>query len=160
MIILKESVKTFLSFFLLSLCIEVAASQTTSAGAEEKIRKVEWLLGTWNRINATLGRSGVEVWERISGGELHGKGVTTKGNDATFIEKLKIVAKEIGLYYIAEVPENKGVVFFKLTQLSENGFICEKPDHDFPKKIQYELKGKKLKVTVSGNWKSTEYLFE
>lgn len=152
--------RTFISCFLLGFCIESALHQALNVDEEKKFKKIEWLVGTWHRINGKTERSGIEIWKKISNTELHGRGIALKGNDTTFVERLKIVVKERDLYYVADVPENKGLVYFKFTQITDQGFTCENPDHDFPKKIQYELAGTQLKANISGNGNVIEYLFE
>jgi hypothetical protein len=123
------------------------------------VSKVEWLTGTWTRTNAKPGRSGAEVWTKKSDTELDGHGYNLKGADTTFVEKIRLIAKDGKLFYVADVPENKGEVYFEITSISEKGFVSENPKHDFPKKIAYELTGKNLKATISGDGKSIDYLF-
>jgi hypothetical protein len=120
---------------------------------------VEWLVGSWTRTNAKPGRSGVERWTKLNAHELKGLGVNMKGTDTTFVEKIRLVAKDGELFYVADVPENKSEVFFRITELSSTGFVCENPQHDFPKKIAYKLEGNVLKATISGNGKEMDYLF-
>ena len=134
--------------------------QTTSPQVNEEFKKLNWLEGTWNRTNAKPGRSGHERWIKLSDREWQGFGVSMKGSDTSFVEKLKLVIKEDNIYYVADVPGNKEPVYFKLIQISATGFICENPQHDFPKKIEYSLEGTKLKATISGNDRSIAYLFE
>ncbi|WP_315820030.1 hypothetical protein [Paraflavitalea speifideaquila] len=61
---------------------------------------------------------------------------------------------------MADVPQNKEPVYFKLTAITKDGFTCENPNHDFPKKIDYKLDGNKLRATISGDGKAIDYLFE
>lgn len=145
-------------FLLLPLCS--VAAQPSAPDTLRTIDTLDWLIGTWNRTNAKPGRSGVEMWKKISDTELHGRGISMKGGDTTFVEKLKIVVKENEIYYVADVPENDKLVYFKFTQLTDHGFTCENVEHDFPKMIRYESTGSKLTATISGNGKRIEYLFE
>jgi hypothetical protein len=82
-----------------------------------------------------------------------------QGEDTVFVEKIKIVVKDRELYYVADVPENKEPVYFKIVELGTTGFVCENPAHDFPKKISYQLSGADLKAQISGDGKSIDYLF-
>ena len=82
-----------------------------------------------------------------------------RGQDTVFIEKLRIVNGDNGLYYVADVIENPKPVYFKFTIISDKGFIVENEKHDFPKKIVYERTGKKLRAILSGNGKSIDYFF-
>jgi hypothetical protein len=129
-----------------------------TTGCAQDLAKVEWLTGTWTRTNAKPGRSGSEMWTKKNN-ELVGHGVTMKGTDTAFVEKIKIVAKDGKLFYVADVPENKSEVWFEFTALTNKSFVCENPKHDFPKKISYSLEGDNLKAVISGDGKAIDYLF-
>lgn len=131
----------------------------TGVFAQNDISKVEWLAGTWKRTNAKPGKSSVEMWKKTSAKEMIGRAAHLNGTDTTFIEKLKIVPKDGKLFYVADVPENKTEIWFEFTSITDKGFVCENPKHDFPKKITYELNGTNLKATISGDGKSIDYLF-
>lgn len=125
----------------------------------DDVKKLDWLTGTWTRTNVKAGHSGHEVWNARNGTTITGRGVNMKGVDTTFVEKFRLELKDGQIYYIADVPENKGEVFFKITDLTSKSFVCENPQHDFPKKISYVLDGKNLKATISGDGKAIDYLF-
>ena len=150
--LLKKIMKPILLLCALCVCVELCA--------QKDLTNTEWLVGKWTRTNSRPGRSGFEVWERISPTELKGMGINLKGADTTFIEKLKIVVKNSELFYVADVPENKEPVFFKLTGSATNSLTFENPQHDFPRKIVYELAEGKLRATISGDGKSNEFWFE
>ncbi len=126
----------------------------------EYFKKLSWLSGTWNRTNVKPGQSGLEKWEQTSVFELRGLGISLQGQDTTFVEKLRIVTKDNTIVYVADVPENQKPVYFKLIHITDTSFVCENPDHDFPKKITYQLDGKILKAQVSGDGKAIDFLFE
>ena len=100
-----------------------------------------------------------EEWYVVSPSELKGIGVTMKGQDTVFLEKIQIVSKNGNIYYVADVKENKAPVYFKFTSLTPDGFVCENPEHDFPKRIEYRLTGSTLTVIISAGAKSQNYLF-
>lgn len=139
---------------MLFLCTLAANAQVA-----KDFKKLQWLIGEWNRTNVKQGRTGIEKWVTSSEFELQGWGISLKGTDTTFIEKTKLVIKDNDIYYVADVPENKEPVYFKLTNITDNAFACENPAHDFPKKITYLRDGNILKATISGNGKSIDYLF-
>ncbi|MFZ1805578.1 MAG: DUF6265 family protein [Cyclobacteriaceae bacterium] len=140
----------------LFLITGVACSSTESN--QNDLEKISWLKGHWERINIKEGRSAHERWEVVNDQELKGWGVSFRGMDTSFMEVLRIVEKDDTLYYVADVPENPDPVFFKFTSLTENGFICENQEHDFPKKIEYQLQGDTLKAITSADGK--ELVFE
>ena len=80
--------------------------------------------------------------------------------DTAFIEKVTILIRDNNIYYVADVPENKQLVYFKITEIHDHGFICENAEHDFPKKISYQVDGHDLKAQISGNGKSIDYVFK
>lgn len=136
----------------------IAMSQKSKA-SQQDLKKLSWLEGTWNRTNVKPGRNAYERWER-KGDLMQGWGVSMNGTDTSFVEKLKIVVKEGELHYVADVPENQQPVYFKLTTITETGFVCENQQHDFPKVISYQRDGSKLKATILGNGKAIDFLFE
>jgi Domain of unknown function (DUF6265) len=141
---------------LMSVAFYPAQSQSVTANDFDK---VTWLEGYWSRTNVKAGRTAHERWQKGNCKELIGFGVTMKEGDTVFMEKIKIVAKDNALYYVADVPENKQPVYFKMTAVTPTSFVCENPQHDFPKKIAYQLDGKNLKATTSGDGKSIDFLF-
>jgi len=148
---------------LISILITIATcgfSQTITPETSINFKKLEWLIGTWNRTNVKPGKSSNERWEKTNKFELRGIGVAMQGKDTTFVEKITILIRDNNIYYVADVPENEKPVFFKLIEISDTGFVCENPEHDFPKKISYSLKGTDLKAQISGDGKSIDYLFK
>jgi hypothetical protein len=141
------------------LLIILIATSAYGQKTADDLKKLDWLKGTWTRTNQKPGRSGFETWKANDANGLIGKGIMMKGADTTFIEKIRIEFRDGQIYYVADVPENNGEVLFAFTELTNKGFVCENPKHDFPKKISYEVNGKNLKATISGDGKAMEYLF-
>jgi hypothetical protein len=148
------------SFLISALLIMTGTIYSQSQPVMGDFKKFDWLEGTWNRTDVKPGHSEHERWEKLSDTEWQGFGVTMKGKDTAFVEKLKLVIKDDNIYYAADVAENKGIVYFKLTEIAQDSFVCENPEHDFPKKIAYQKDGSKIKATISGNGKSIDYWFE
>ena len=145
-------------FFLL-IVVLYSSCMYGQAPTAADFKKLDWLQGTWNRTNAKPGRGGNERWTKVSATAWQGVGVTLRGKDTAFIEKLQLVTKDGNIYYVADVPENKGAVCFKFTAISNDGFTCENPEHDFPKMISYKKEGNTIRAVISGNGRSMEYLF-
>jgi hypothetical protein len=144
--------------FLLPLIACSATSQNPSA--TNNFKKLEWLTGScWNQTNAKPGRTAHECWLKPEANKLSGYAVTMQGTDTLFTEKTSIIIKDNVFYYVADVPGNKEPVYFKFTEFTNSGFVCENPEHDFPKKITYQFDGTKLKAQISGNGKAIDYFF-
>lgn len=125
----------------------------------EKISKLSWLTGHWERLGMKDNLRGEERWVLKSDTLYEGVGITTKGNDTLFVEQLQIVCKKDDLFYVAEVSENPSPVWFEIVEIGEHYFKSENPEHDFPKMISYFLKNQSLNVMVSGDNKEVEYYF-
>jgi hypothetical protein len=147
-------------FVLLGLLIATGMANAQTSSPEANFQKLSWLQGSWTRTQMKPGRSGTERWEKMSPGHWRGMGVTLRGNDTAVVEKLQLLIKDGNIYYVADVTENKGPVYFKLTIIGANSFTCENPDHDFPKKIVYQYDGTILKATISGDGKAIDYWFK
>mgnify|MGYP001156540123 CR=1 FL=1 len=144
---------------LLSTTLLIAAAACSSQKEDKNdFEKFSWLKGQWDKTNMKEDRSAHERWEEVTDQELKGWGVSMRGSDTSFMELLQIVKKDGDLYYVADVPENPNPVFFRFTTIHENGFIAENPEHDFPKRIEYQLRGDSLKAITSGDGK--ELIFE
>lgn len=141
---------------LLLYCPARSYSQTKT---EPNLNKLNWLIGTWQRTNTKPGQTSLETWRRISSEKFTGFGISMKGADTVFSEKLELVVKSDTVYYVADIAENKEPTFFKLTAITANGFVCENTAHDFPKKITYYLSGNAIKATISGGAKSIDFDF-
>lgn len=141
-----------ITFFLLILTTQFVNAQS--------FKDFKWLQGTWERQDTKPGSTAVESWEKMTNLGFQGLGVTMKGPDTVFVEKLSIVEKGNAFYYVAEVSHNPEPTYFKITSSSKTGFVCEKPDHDFPKKIEYQFKGDLLTVVISGDGKEIPFKFK
>ncbi|MES2829437.1 MAG: DUF6265 family protein [Bacteroidota bacterium] len=153
--------KTQLEFKIVFLLL-IGLCNVLSINAQQRrstLKDLNWLLGTWERTNIKPGRRGIESWKALSAKEFNGKGLTLAGRDTLFSEQLKFVERQDGLFYVADVAVNKAPTYFKITSLGPKGFICENPQHDFPKKIEYKLLGDKLTAVVSGGGKRIVFEF-
>lgn len=126
---------------------------------EQNFKKLNWLNGTWESTNVKNGQTAQESWKFETARKLVGAGITKKGAQIVFEEKLQLLIKDNQIYYVADVATSKQPTWFKLTKLTDTSFVCENPEHDFPKKIAYQLNGNKLLATISGNGKSIDFNF-
>jgi len=144
-------------FFILCCHYQSSGQQRV---AVTDFKKLDWMAGTWKRTNTTGGENGYEKWLKLSDSTWKGFGLTLNGKDTTTLEKLTIITKKNRIYYIADVSGNPEPVWYQLTELTDNGFICENTEYDFPKKIQYQHQGNRIKATISGDGKFMDYHFK
>jgi hypothetical protein len=97
------------------------------------------LIGIWSSISEEA--SQMEEWEVLNDSIFVGKGYVLERGDTTFFESLEI-RKQFGVWtYFAKVYQNQGaeVVPFTLTRQTADRVEFTNTEHDFPKKIGYEL---------------------
>ena len=146
-----------IAVLILSVSIPQGCGQ---ANQESKaLEQMGWLIGRWERMNMMPNQTGFETWTSESPLKIAGRGVTLQEQDTIFVESLSLAFRDEKLYYIAEVSHNEAPTYFEVTQVADSGFICENPQHDFPKKIRYTLDGNRLTVVISGDGKSVPFQF-
>jgi len=155
---MKQRPVIITALFFLLCCSNDSSGQQRAAVTDFK--KLDWIAGTWKRTDTKGDESGFEKWEKLSDSTWAGLGITLKGKDTTAVEKMTIRIKKTRIYYIADVSGNPEPVWYQLSELNENGFVCENTEHDFPKKIQYRHQGNKIKATISGDGKFIDYGFK
>lgn len=100
-----------------------------------------WLLGTWKMET----KKGIilEKWSSSNDSTFSGKSILVRSSsgDTVLLEKIQFVKRNNDFFYIpvAEGQNNNQPVEFKLTSYNEKGFVAENPEHDFPKRIIYNL---------------------
>ena len=138
-------------------CILLVTGGVTAQQME--IRQFEWLLGTW-KMETTKGTL-LETWTAESDTTMVGRSIRVKTGDTLLLERIRIVCNRSGCAYIpiAEGQNNNKPVVFRMTTISQNGFVAENPAHDFPKRIQYDRDSERLNASVSGNGKENKFPF-
>lgn len=135
------------SCMLLALCFHGAVQ----AKVCDSLGSLSWLLGNWV---AESGKSKIsESWQQISDKTFEGAGVTYSLEKQKIVssETLRLVEMSGEVFYLAKVASNHLPVAFKLTQCTAESAVFENPQHDFPKKLHYQLtKDKRIIVVVSG----------
>lgn len=95
-----------------------------------------FLEGTWKMENKEL----YEHWDKLNDLNLKGFSYSLTNGQMMVMEYLNIIQSENEIVYTATViNQNQGRgIDFKLTR-ADNAYIFENPDHDFPKKIVYQM---------------------
>ncbi|MDU8887081.1 DUF6265 family protein [Yeosuana sp. MJ-SS3] len=117
--------------------------------AQQDLSQLEFLIGTWQ----VEGKQNFEYWEKVSETEFIGKGYKIRDGVTRISETLELKVNDNNITFIATVPDqNEGQsIPFTLSASLDNLWSFENQNHDFPKKIQYQLlEGGKIKVNVLG----------
>lgn len=122
---------------------------------EQTPEKPDFILGNWTRLNDAEGKTTYEIWNS----DFTGIGFTMQNKDTVFKEILSIVELDGKLVYKVE-GVNEEHTLFTFTQQSKNSFVCENPDNEFPKVIEYVLEDDQLNAVISAGKDSIEFIFE
>jgi hypothetical protein len=121
------------------------------------------LLGRW--ASADTASSQLEEWERMNDSTYIGRGYILEGGDTTFFETLEIRNEQNCWTYYAKVKQMNGeeVIPFRLSKQSARRVEFVNNNHDFPKKIGYELiSDSELQAYIEGprNGQNVRILFD
>lgn len=108
-----------------------------------KMSQFDWLTGSWT-MKMKKGTI-MESWHSYNDSTMLGESLMISlTGQSNVLENLKLSYQSGTYYYISRVKgQNSGQeVKFRITSHSENGFVAENPEHDFPKRITYELVNK------------------
>jgi hypothetical protein len=122
---------------------------------------VDHLEGTWQLKNHPV----IEQWSLLAD-RLEGRVFSFLESDTTITETLRIFQQYDALWYEATVlDQNDGKpVLFKLTETTENSWLFENREHNFPQNIKYKFQyADTLVATIEGEtgegWKSIEFWY-
>ncbi|MFC7048641.1 DUF6265 family protein [Emcibacter nanhaiensis] len=111
---------------------------------------LEWMLGNWVQKDETSRT--IETWLRRSPDRFTGLGETKTlaTGEVTFHEDMNLVERQDGIFYIVLASQNDDPVSFRLTSCGPQEAVFENPDHDFPMRLHYALRGGNLWADVRG----------
>lgn len=112
---------------------------TRTIGLVDPIKKVEWLIGTWQKQSAegTL----TECWLQLNDSTFSGQSFFIIRGDTVSSESIRLEKRGEKLFYIPTVEDqNDGnPVIFTQTALTDSTMTFENPKHDFPQVISYRF---------------------
>lgn len=131
-----------------------------SCGSETaSLEDLSTFVGTW-RLDEE-GRNYTETWV-LDGDRLDGSAVELVGTDTVFYEEMTVFERgEDGWVLGVTVADqnNSSTVFFRLLEFRKDYFQFENPNHDFPKRIIYEMKGSdRMEARVDGGEEGEQIL--
>lgn len=114
--------------------VEMGSAQSTPGSLEA----VAWLAGCWELRRTD--RVTVEMWMPPAGGLMVGGSRTVVAGRARAFEHLRLRAEGDGLVYVA-TPSGQQETEFRSVSVTDDGFVVENPEHDFPQRIVYRRNG-------------------
>ncbi len=118
------------------------------------LNDLHWLSGCWDNGD-TLYRY-EEQWMKPAGTSLLGMSRTVANGKTVAHEFLQIRQEKNGnIFYVAN-PSGQEQEFFKLGKFEPGELVFENPEHDFPQRIIYRLKGDSLIARIEGTSKGKQ----
>ncbi len=124
---------------------------------DKTFKQLQALEGKWI-MKTKKGFMG-EEWVKVNEGNLQGKGFFVKGSDTVITERVSLKNTKEGIFYASSVEDqnNNQPIPFRLTSSEKKVFVFENPEHDFPKRIVYELvSSDSLHAYIDGGVAATE----
>lgn len=118
---------------------------------QSKLEAYYRLEGEWSCVKGE--ERFVETWQIVNDTVMKGTSFMTLKKDTVFTENLELVYTQNGIYYTPTIPDqNEGAAIrFKLSKRTDDQWVFENKQHDFPSEIIYLFKGKdSLIATVQG----------
>lgn len=124
-------------FTLLLIFIQVSHAQTVFSAKEFK--PLHGLAGLW-KMETPRGAL-YEEWQVKDDNQLSGRSYKIKNNDTLVLENVTISLQGDGIFYIPVVhnQNNEQPVPFKLISSSNNRYVFENKEHDYPQRVIYEV---------------------
>ena len=153
---MKNFIIILLLFGLIACNQNDSQSNTTNTTV---VANLDWMLGNWQRTNDKEGQVTFEHWQKISTQEYKGLGFTLQDKDTVFKENMRLIPIN-GIWNLEVSAVNENPTLFYFTKQTENNFICENPNNEFPKIIEYSFFNKKLKARVSTEEMKIDFEFK
>jgi len=120
-----------------------------SSVATHSVDRLSWLAGCWAIAGGEEGSG--EQWTMPAGGTMLGVSRSVNESQTTAYEFLLIrETKEGTIEYVAR-PSGQAGATFVMVGRSDREVAFENPQHDFPQRISYSLKGEgKLETAIEG----------
>ena len=107
---------------------------------ENKMRSFKWLIGSWTM---KTGRGAImENWIQLNDSTIGGESIFIKNTGGTEQrEKLRFIYSNKEYYYCVVFlgQNNNEEIKFRITSFADSSFVSENRQHDFPRRIIYNL---------------------
>jgi Domain of unknown function (DUF6265) len=146
----KKANRKIMKYSLLLLLIVLKTDQVQFA-------RLHQLEGTWIREkdNNRL----YEQWQKKSAGEMVGRSYTINKTDTVLVETMLLQHQNQKIVFTATdvMQPQQGATTFTLNKVERNSFFFENRQHDYPKRVVYELVSKdSLHAWIDGGRKEKD----
>jgi hypothetical protein len=149
--VLKSNNSLSMKKIIVLFVIAAAFSSCKKESKENKLKTMDWLVGTWEN-NSEFGQM-QENWEKINDSVFRGTSYLIKEKDTLNSESIALEIKDDQVLYVPIVKgqNNDQPIVFLLTKQTTKQLVFENPNHDYPKKIVYnKITADSLVAVISG----------
>lgn len=143
---------------------EITSDENASENRYEKLKELQWMLGTWT--NKTEEEFSQETWSRENDSTFTGYSFVEVEGEVVFAETMALELKSENLLLTVASAKDKDTkpVTFKMIPSEKGQFTFENKNHDFPQKIVYTNPAKDslhawIEGTSEGKAKRVEFYF-
>ena len=162
---MKNVILIGIILLLVSACRNEQSLLTSENESFGKIKKLEWLEGSWTNI--TEESQSYERWTRKNDSTLTSFSYTMVEKDTVFVEEVALQERFNDVYLTVKVPDQNDAeaVTFKLIPAEKGVFTFENKAHDFPTRITYTNPQKDsihawIEGTVKGEPRKVDFWFQ
>ena len=162
---MKNVILIGIILFLISACRNEQSRVTSETESLRKIKKLEWLEGSWTNISEES--QSYERWTRKNDSTFTSFSYTMVQEDTVFVEEVTLQERFKDVFLTVKVPDQNDAqaVTFKLIPTEKGIFTFENKAHDFPQRITYSNPVKDsihawIEGIVDGNPKKVDFLFK
>ncbi len=126
-------------FFLALLFVTATAFIQSHHFKNEVFERLYKLEGKW--IMKTKKGAVGEEWTKVNKDYLQNRGYMIRGNDTIVTERVALTNTGTGIFYTSTVADqnDQKPVAFRLTSSENDVFVFENAQHDYPKRISYQM---------------------
>jgi hypothetical protein len=150
---------------IISLLVLITISIFAQDDSIIKLFPGKWKM-TVEEADIDFGKSDIfEEWETVDENELVGTSYNINlSTDEKYISEILFLKKFGDQWAYVAAPVKQTITLFALDEYSENKFIFENKEHDFPQKIIYDFKNEDeliatLEGIVNGKLERVEFVF-
>lgn len=140
-----------------ALALLFAALPAPMTAQQQEGDRLAWLAGCWQ--SSSPRRTLHEWWMPPVGGRLLGMSRALRGDSTMSWEFLRIEPVNGRLSYVAE-PSGQSRATFPATLVNDTMVAFADPEHDFPQRIIYRLRGDSLLARIEGVVEGQERFIE
>ena len=124
------------------------ANVVLGSAARSSIARLTWLAGCWEFTSGK--RTVEEQWMAPRGNSMMGMSRTTREGRLVTWETVLLREDSAGALSYHAWPSGQAPAIFPAREVSDSHAVFENPAHDFPRRIDYRLRGDTLTARVEG----------